>query len=383
MDEKRAMMAGIYIHIPFCKKACSYCNFHFSTALGSVGDMVAAIIREAELRRDYLEGRTVETIYFGGGTPSLLNSSQLTGILQALRSIFPVAADAEITLEANPDDLDENKLKELKDMGIGRISIGVQSLRDSDLTAMNRSHDAAQAIRSLQLAKDAGFSRISADLIYGLPSLSDDRLAEEVAVLAGLHISHLSCYALTVEPSTALHHQISTGRTAPVDPDHAARQFELLHAQLGDAGYDHYEISNFCLPGHASQHNGNYWKEVPYLGLGASAHSFNGTSRQWNISHNALYMKAIEKGILSAELELLTSVQRFNEYLLVSFRTREGVDLGILRSRWGEGAVLSLLRTSEKYLRDGLIIWENQRLRMTVKGWLLADGITGALFQTG
>ncbi len=375
-------MAGIYVHIPFCKQACTYCNFHFSTSLRGLEEMTRAIAREAEIRRDYLEGERVDTLYFGGGTPSLLHAGWLEGIIGRIRSLFPISPDVEITLEANPDDLSNTRLAELRSCGVNRLSIGIQSLVDADLRWMNRSHDAPEALASLRMARECGFRNLSADLIYGMPTLDEESLRRQARQLVSLEIPHLSCYALTVEPSTALDHQIRKNDFRPPDPEQAARHFELLDQELTASGYEHYEISNFALPGYRSGHNSNYWKGVSYLGLGPSAHSFNGISRQWNISHNARYLEAIGKGIIPAGSELLTATQHRNESLLVSLRTREGLDLKGFGERWGKQEADGLLEESQRFLEEGLLILEGSRLRMSLRGWLLADGITAALFRT-
>jgi len=343
--------------------------------------MAGAIIREAGIRKDYLDGALVDTLYFGGGTPSLLGPSQLETIIGSLRALFPFSGDAEVTLEANPDDLTKTRLGDLKSCGVNRLSIGVQSLVDSDLRWMNRSHDAKGALEALRLARESGFDNFSADLIYGLPSLGEESLSLQAEQLVSLGIPHLSCYALTVEPSTVLDHQIRKKASRAPDPEQTARQFELLDQLLTASGYDHYEISNFALPGHRSRHNANYWKGIPYLGLGPSAHSFNGTSRQWNISHNVQYLEAIGPGKIPAEREVLTPTQQLNESLLVSLRTREGMDLEQFGERWGKRQADELLEESEKFLNERLLILEGSRLRMSVRGWLLADGITASLFR--
>lgn len=286
-------MAGIYLHIPFCKQACYYCNFHFSTSLAQKDAMVQAILREIQLQQNYLDGLAVSSIYFGGGTPSILPEEDLQALLQALHQHFNITPDAEITLEANPDDLTAAKLAALKAAGINRLSIGVQSFHEEDLQWMNRAHNSQQATQCITLAQAAGFENITIDLIYGGPTLSDEGWAANVQQAIALKVPHLSCYALTVEAGTALDHFIKKKKMAAVDTDKAARHFEQLMQWMQAAGYEHYEISNFALPGWHSRHNSSYWQGKSYLGIGPSAHSFNGTSRQWNIANNTAYILSL------------------------------------------------------------------------------------------
>jgi oxygen-independent coproporphyrinogen-3 oxidase len=374
-------MAGIYLHIPFCRQACHYCNFHFSTSLQGMNDFVPALLKEMERRSDYLGGAAVETVYFGGGTPSLLDPAELHGVLDRLKRSFVLEPDSEITLEANPDDMTERqKLKAWRSAGINRLSIGIQSFHDADLRWMNRAHDAAQAAESIRLAKDEGFDNISIDLIYGGPTLPDDHWKHNVAEAIRLRVPHLSCYALTVEPRTALEKLIRGHRKADVSPEDQARQLLLLMDWMDRAGYEHYEISNFALPGHRSRHNSAYWKGTPYLGLGPSAHSFDGYSREWNISNNARYIAALAGGALPvAEKEVLTPVQQLNEYIMISLRTMEGIDLPTVSRRFGPGAADALERRAARHIQSGLMI-RTEKLVLTKEGKLLADGIAADLF---
>ncbi|HEX8279323.1 MAG TPA: radical SAM family heme chaperone HemW, partial [Segetibacter sp.] len=275
-------MAGIYIHIPFCRKACHYCNFHFSTSQELQKDFVEALIKEIELQKNYLK-ESISTIYFGGGTPSLLPGADIQRIIGKLSNTFEIEQEVEITLEANPDDINTPKLKEWKSFGINRLSIGVQSFFEDDLRWMNRAHDAEQAIHCIYLAQQEGFNNLTIDLIYGTPTLSDDHWIKNIKKAIEANIPHLSCYALTVESKTALERLIAQNKLEDVDPDKQARHFEILTGIMEEEGYEHYEISNFARPGFRSKHNSSYWKGTPYLGLGPSAHSFNGNSRQWNI----------------------------------------------------------------------------------------------------
>jgi len=343
--------------------------------------MIRAIITEAGMQRDYLKGEMVKTLYFGGGTPSLIETADLVLILQSIREQFSFISDPEITLEANPDDLSLHKIRELQSAGINRLSIGIQSFSDQDLVRLNRSHNGSQAKDALRLAMENGFTNLSADLIYGIPGLSDQGWEHNVRSVLDSGITHLSCYALTQEPATAMDHQIRKGRFPALDATQAARQFELLDPWLENAGYEHYEISNFAIPGHRALHNSNYWKGVPYLGLGPSAHSFNGFSRQWNPANNQQYLSGIREGKCPFELEILTPDQQFNEYILVSLRTMEGCDLDLIASRWSKATQQNLWEKSRIYLGNGSMQQEGRMLKLTKSGWLFADRISAALFH--
>lgn len=346
-----------------------------------MNDFVPALLKEMERRADYLGPATVGTVYFGGGTPSLLDPAELNLILDSLRKRFVVEPDAEITLEANPDDMtDRKQLAAWRTAGINRLSIGVQSFFDEDLRWMNRAHDSRQAVESIHLAKAEGFDNLSIDLIYGGPTLPDDRWQANVAEAIGLGIPHLSCYALTVEPRTALDQLIRRHKRADVSPDDQARQLLLLMNWMSRAGYEHYEISNFALPGHRSRHNSAYWRGTPYLGLGPSAHSYDGRSREWNIASNSGYRSALAGGALPvAEKELLTPVQRLNEYIMISLRTMEGIDLDAVNRRFGATAAQALLQRAQPHILQGKIV-QTEKLVLTNEGKLLADGIAADLF---
>ena len=372
-------MAGIYIHIPFCKKACHYCNFHFSTSKQQMPEMVKAIGNEATIRKSYLTEK-VDTIYFGGGTPSLMTEYEVETMIERLRGLFEVAEDAEISLEANPDDITEDKLMGWKEAGINRLSIGIQSFFEEDLRWMNRAHNAEQAMACIELAQKKGFTNITIDLIYGTPHLTDEKWKQNVATALALHIPHLSCYALTVEPKTALAKMIATHPSENVDADKQARHFLLLTQWLSDAGFEHYEISNFALPGFRSRHNSSYWQGKPYLGLGPSAHSFNGAGRQWNIANNALYLKSLEKGIVPFEAEILTAAQQLNEYIMTSLRTIEGISMKRVTETWGEEKQAQLINTAQKHILRGHLILVKDILQLSAEGKFLADGIAADLF---
>jgi oxygen-independent coproporphyrinogen-3 oxidase len=373
-------MSGIYIHIPFCKQACNYCNFHFSVNNSLLPRMVEAIVFEANLQKHYLKD-SVETIYFGGGTPSLLSNTQLTAILHGINAAFPISTNAEITLEANPDDITQEKLGFWKWAGINRLSIGVQSFFEEDLVWMNRAHNAQQAIHCIELAQKEGFNNISIDLIYGGPSLSDENWEKNLSTCFDLGIPHLSAYALTVEPKTALAKQIKAKTLMNIDLEKQATHFNILVNLTAKAGLDHYEISNFAVPGNKSKHNTSYWSGKHYLGLGPAAHSFNGTSRQWNIANNNLYLASIQQNTIPFEIEQLTAIQQLNEYIMTALRTSEGIDLEKIKDIGGEIALKKLITDAEKYLRSLSIEQNKNHLTLTREGKFFADGIAADLFQ--
>jgi oxygen-independent coproporphyrinogen-3 oxidase len=370
-------LAGIYIHIPFCKQACHYCNFHFTTSLRRKNEMVAALLSEITLRKDYLQGENIETVYFGGGTPSLFTGYEVQSMIEHLRNVFNLPGDAEITLETNPDDITGERLREWKNAGINRLSIGVQSFFEEDLKWMNRAHTAEQADQSLQLAIKS-FENISVDLIYGTPLLSNEKWKQNVDRVVPYNIPHLSCYALTVEPKTPLYKMIREQRTADINPDKQSEQFLLLMQWMEETGYEQYEISNFAKPGFRSRHNSSYWQGKKYMGLGPSAHSFDGVSRQWNVANNNIYIDSINRGVLPFEKEVLTPTQQLNEYIMTSLRTSEGLDF----DRIEKAVKHELLIMSSKYIEGGLIIEDENHLKLTKEGKLLADGIAGNLFFT-
>ncbi len=373
-------MAGIYIHIPFCKKACNYCNFHFSVNQQLMPELVDAIIKEAVIAQSYLL-KNVETIYFGGGTPSLLSGKQLGFILKELQAIFLISASAEITLEANPDDITAEKLAEWKEVGINRLSIGIQSFFDEDLTWMGRAHNAKQAVESITSAKNAGFTNISIDLIYGGPTLTDEHWQQNLQIAVDLLIPHLSCYALTVEPKTALAKKIKRKELNDVDHKKQASHFKQLQELAEKAGYEHYEISNLALPGKRSIHNSNYWSGEHYLGLGPAAHSYNGNSRQWNVSNNSLYIKSIQQHVIPSEIELLTITQKLNEYMMTSLRTSGGIGLNNIVSIAGEPISAMIIKDCEKYIANGKMKLLSGYLVLTNEGKFFADGIAADLFR--
>ena len=375
-------MAGIYVHIPFCKMACNYCNFHFSTSLHYKNEFVAALLNEIQLQQqnNYLNGSTIETIYFGGGTPALLAVDELERIMNQLHKNFRIHAAAEITLEANPDDVTDTKLIGWKQLGINRLSIGIQSLFDEDLQWMNRVHNAAQAKQVISMARAAGFEDFTVDLIYGIPGLTDEKWAHNINWVLEQGITHLSCYALTVEPNTPLHKLIRTQQKQDVDAAQQSRQFIQLMDTMEHKGWEHYEISNFAKPGHRSRHNSAYWHGVPYLGLGPSAHSYNGSSRQWNVANNQQYIRALNENRIPFEAEELTVTQQMNEYIMTSLRLMEGCNLDVVTQKFGSDKAEQILREAERYLHLQWMKQENKHLLLTREGKLFADRIAGDLF---
>jgi oxygen-independent coproporphyrinogen-3 oxidase len=372
-------MAGIYIHIPFCKQACYYCDFHFSTSLKYKDELLQALIKEISLQKTYLGNNTIETIYFGGGTPSLLSADELNLLIGTITKLHTVSANAEITIEANPDDLDKAKLQALRQTDINRFSIGIQSFFDDDLEWMNRVHRASEAEASVKRAQDLGFENITVDLIYGYPLLNDTKWKHNLDKVFELGIPHISSYSMTVEPQTALASFIKKKKQAAMDDQQSAEQFILLIDAMQTHGFEHYEISNFCKPGHYSKHNSNYWKGVKYLGIGPSAHSYNGETRQWNIANNAKYIQAVEKAEIPAETELLTETDRLNEYIMTSLRTMWGLDLGKLNTI-AKGADGQLNKAAQRYFENGWIEQKNEVIYLTQAGKLYADNIASELF---
>ncbi len=376
-------MPGLYLHIPFCKQACSYCDFHFSTSLALKSRLVEALAQEISLRRDYLGPSPVlDTIYFGGGTPSLLTAGELDTIFAAIHQHFAVAPGAEITLEANPDDLTALKLAELAATAVNRLSIGLQSFYEPHLRLMNRAHTAQESGAAVRRAQDAGFENLSIDLIYGVPASGHHIWEADLANAFALDVPHVSAYALTIEPDTVLGRRQGKGTFAAPPDEFVAVQFELLLAQMRAHGYGQYEISNFCQPGRESRHNSNYWRGVPYLGVGPSAHSFDGHNRQFTVANNPQYVTAVlERDEVTATLEVLTARDRANEYLLTTLRTARGCDLAYLRDALG----LDLAAAHPAYLEiltiQGWAIIQNEVLTLTDAGKLLADQITLELFQ--
>jgi oxygen-independent coproporphyrinogen-3 oxidase len=375
-------MAGIYIHIPFCKQACHYCDFHFSTSLKYKKELLQCIHQEIKLQKLYLENQVVETIYFGGGTPSLLSASEISKIIDIIYQNFEVSKNPEITLEANPDDLGIEKLKELKNTTVNRLSIGVQSFFDEDLKWMNRAHEANEAETAIKRAQDYGLDNITIDLIYGYPLLSDQKWKHNIQKTLDLDIPHVSSYTLTVEPKTALASFINNGKQKPLDEAQSAAQFQFLMEELTQKGFEHYEISNFAKPNQYAKHNTNYWRGINYLGIGPSAHSFNGQSRQWNVANNAKYIHELELKKVPDTLEILTLENKFNEYVMTSLRTQWGVDLAKIALDFGSDYKKHLLAFADEHIATNLLAFADEKLTLTTKGKLFADRIAADLFIT-
>lgn len=380
-DTSATAKAGIYLHIPFCKQACVYCNFHFSTSLKYKDELLAALLEEIKMQRDYLNGAEIETIYLGGGTPSLLSAGEINKIFDTIYQYYPVGTLKECTLEANPDDLNKRYLQSLRSTPVSRLSIGVQSFRDEDLTYMKRAHNASQADYAIKAAQDAGFTNLSIDLIYGIPGLSNAEWKRAMATVAALGVQHFSAYALTVEDKTALSHAITARKAAPVDAAQTAMQFELLMDNAPAMGYEHYEISNLALPGSYAVHNTNYWRGLSYLGIGPSAHSFNGTARRWNIAHNIQYTQSIlDKGKLLYEEEILKPTEHLNEYIMTSLRTMWGLDLDKVAADWGGGYDAAIEKDSHVFQEKKWLTQSGRILNLTNKGRLFADRVASELF---
>jgi oxygen-independent coproporphyrinogen-3 oxidase len=372
-------MAGLYIHIPFCKQACHYCDFHFSTNLQLMEQMMDSILLELQLRKAYLKGEAVDTIYFGGGTPSLVPVEYLEKILDQISALFP-GSKQEVTLEANPDDLNPQALAAWKSLGIDRLSLGIQSFQDQILKAYNRAHNSKEARQAIQLARAAGFEKFSIDLIYGYPH-SDHRLWQlDLEEALRLDPGHLSAYSLTIEPKTTFGNWTKKGKFSPAEDEFVAQQFEYLQEQCDKAGYLQYEISNFSRPNQAAVHNSNYWKRSPYLGIGPSAHSFDGNSRGFNPSSNTSYTKALAAGSVPFVLEELTPEECINEEILTGLRTSWGLDTGSLAERYHLD-ILEIKKGSITKLTElGMIHTEAKTLTLTRKGQLLADSIASDIF---
>lgn len=373
-------MSSIYIHIPFCKQACHYCNFHFSTSFKRKEELVDALFKELEMRGDYLGNDVVKSIYFGGGTPSLLEAKTIARFCQVIGETYHLDPNAEITLEANPDDLTSDYLEALSKTPVNRLSIGIQSFSDDDLQYMNRAHNAKEAFSCLKQALTYGFENYSIDLIYGTPTMTDDQWRVNLKAVFELKVPHISCYALTVEPDTALHHFIKNKKTEPVEDEHSARQFQILVSEMESAGYEQYEISNFCKNEVYSKHNSAYWTGITYLGIGPAAHSFNGESRQWNIAHNPRYIQSIKEGVVPFEIEYLSEADRYNEYIMTSLRTKWGVDLNRL-IQFGYRIHDRFMEEAQIFFERGQMTQNGNQVTLTRKGMFLSDGIISDLFM--
>ena len=376
-------MSGIYIHIPFCKQACHYCDFHFSTSMKKKEEMVLALAKELQLRKNELQQETeldvIDTIYFGGGTPSVLRVDEIRFLIDTVRQYYSVATHPEITLEANPDDLSEENLKAFAEIGINRLSIGIQSFFEDDLQLMNRAHNSVEAEKCLELATRY-FENISLDLIYGIPGMTNEKWLQNIETALSFGIPHISSYALTVEPKTALHKLIQTGKVASPNDEVAHAHFLILVETLEANGFVHYELSNFGKDNYFSRNNSAYWLGKKYLGIGPSAHSYDGDSRSWNIANNALYLKALQNGELPKEVEKLTTKDRYNEYVMTGLRTIWGVSLVRIEQEFGLEYLNYLKQQSHKFVVDGLLSITDDIIKPTLKGKFLTDGIASDLF---
>ena len=373
-------MSGIYIHIPFCKQACFYCDFHFSTSLKKKEDMISALVKEIEIRKEENQNSIIETIYFGGGTPSVLTVEEIQTLIDAVYKNHKVVEEPEITLEANPDDLLEEKIIELSKSPINRLSIGVQSFFEKDLKLMNRAHNSNEAKNCLSIATRY-FDNISVDLIYGIPDCTNEEWRENIQTALSFGIPHISSYALTVEPKTALETLIAKGKIKNVDEEKAQEQFYILIEELDKHGFIHYELSNFGKENYLSKNNTAYWLGKKYLGIGPSAHSFDGKTRSWNVRNNTKYIKAIEENQLPIEREILSKTDIYNEYIMTGLRTIWGVSLIKIEKDFGKKYLNYLENQSKKYIQQELLYIENQILKTTKKGKFLSDGIASDLFM--
>ncbi len=375
-------MAGLYLHIPFCKQACHYCNFHFSTSVKYKEDLLKCMLLELEHQNNYLEASPLNSIYLGGGTPSLLSPLELERLFDQIFRLHTLAEGAEITLEANPDDLSPAKLKSLAQSPVNRLSIGIQSFHPADLQFMNRAHTAREAQSCLAAARQQGFDQLSIDLIYGTPGMTDRQWEANLRIARDFGIDHLSAYCLTVEPRTALHHFVKKGSAPPVDEQQASRQFGMLMDWAEAIGFEHYEISNFAPANSYAVHNTSYWQGAAYLGIGPSAHSFDGhSSRQWNVANNAKYIRALQQNELPYELEKLSADDRYNEYVMTGLRTMWGCDVKRL-DELGNSYTTHFEEAAASYLAEALLVQKGDVYRLSRAGKLLADQIAADLFVT-
>lgn len=372
-------MAGIYIHIPFCKTKCIYCDFYSTTLVSLKEQYIQALCKELEMRKDYLEGEPIRTIYWGGGTPSLFQPNDFRQVFDTINHIYNIEDCDEITIEANPDDLTPEYLASLSTLPFNRISIGIQTFNNNTLKLLKRRHSAEQAIQAVQNVRLAGFNNISIDLIYGLPGETSESWANDLAQAIALGVEHISAYHLIYEEGTPLHNMLQKKQVEETSEDNSLSFFSELTHKLSSAGYEHYEISNFCLPGKYSHHNSSYWQGVKYLGCGPSAHSFNGTSREWNVASINQYIEGIKNGERNFEIEVLDKATRYNELIITSIRTMWGLSLIQLEEGFGTEFVDYALRNAEKHIKNGDAIIEKDHLRLTPKGVFISDGIMSDL----
>ena len=374
-------MAGLYIHIPFCKQRCTYCDFHTIIAPKQMPDLVESLMREMHLRKDYLKNERIETIYFGGGTPSLLTPTMFQQIFSTIYELFSVDENAEITFEANPDDINPDYLKDSSALPFNRISMGIQSFDDVDLKAVNRRHTASQAIEAVKNAQHAGFNNISIDLIYGLPNQTLTSWQKQIEQALSLNVQHISVYGLTFEKGTKLWRQRENAELEALDDDTMNDMYDLLLKTMDENGFEAYEISNFAKPGFRSRHNSAYWKLNPYLGIGPSAHSYDGDSRQWNVSSNTKYIRAIRDNKEYFEREILTTNENYNDYVMISLRTREGADLDFIENTYGVSYLNNCLQSADKYILNEMLIVDGNYLKFSKKGIQLSNIVISDLMQ--
>lgn len=372
-------MAGLYIHVPFCTKRCLYCDFFSNTDMKYKEPYLSAILREMELRKEYLEGEAIETIYFGGGTPSQLEASDFDRLFNAIHRLFDTSNCTEVTLEANPDDITPEYMASLRTLPFNRISMGVQSFNPADLRFLNRRHSSEQAIQAVATCKENGISNISIDLIYGLPGQTQQAWEENLDEAIRLDVPHLSAYHLIYEEGTALYKLLEAGSVSQMDEDLSVRLFSTLINRLAEAGYQHYEISNFARPGHISRHNSSYWADKKYLGLGPSAHSYNRTGREWNISSLPLYLKGIEKGAANIETELLDAHKRYNDYIITRLRTMWGIDLDEIKALFGNEKYAYCIKQTTTPTKQGLLVRSDNTLALSKDGMFISDSIMSNL----
>ncbi len=373
-------MAGIYVHIPFCKQQCNYCDFHFSTSINNKNKLIESLLLEMKIRKPFVNGANIRTIYLGGGTPSILSYQEIMRILDGISQHYQLDNDIEITLEANPDDLTSKKIQELRNTPINRFSIGVQSFHEEDLKYMNRAHNVSEAFESIKNVQNAGWNNITTDLIYGTPTLNNDKWQQNLEYIIDLEVPHLSAYSLTVEEKTPLYHAIKTGKEKPLDEVKSQNQFNTLIDFMPKHGFEQYEISNFAKEGFVAKHNSSYWKGDTYLGLGPSAHSFNTHSRYWNVSNNALYIIALQKGELNMQEENLTEIEQYNEYIITSLRTVWGCNRDLIEVRFSLFLVEFFDNSVKKWLKNGKIEQKHQVFKLSNEGKMLADLIASDLF---
>jgi oxygen-independent coproporphyrinogen-3 oxidase len=375
-------MAGLYIHVPFCRKVCSYCDFYKTTATALIPEFLNALFMEMKERAPYLDGESLETIYFGGGTPSLIPISGLQQIFERIYENFGLNPDCEITLEANPDDLSAAYLQSLNgSTPVNRLSVGIQSFSDHDLKLLNRRHNARQALQSLDDARNAGFKNITIDLIYGLPDMDLRAWKSNLEIAFQLEVPHLSAYHLTIEPNTAMARMTSRGLIHLPEEGDSSAQFLLLHKMAQENGFNHYEISNLAKNGFLSQHNSNYWKQKKYLGLGPSAHSFNLVSRQWNVNHLRKYIEAVSNGSDYSESEILDAKTKFNEYLMLSLRTDRGISMKHIADEYGQPVADSLEKNLRLSVSGEWVTKQDDCIRLTAAGWMVSDYIVSRLME--